>query len=210
MKKLFILTVLLAVLIIVSCSRDNSNDYGLSAYNAGNYSKAKNLASKGCRAKNGEACYLLANMYFSGTGTQADPVRASRLYIKSCDEGNGRACYILGKLYGQGKYVSKDDFQSEAYYRKANKILEKECSNNISESCLFLGLLYLYSNGVPRDVVKAVEIFNKSCSLNGLGCFTLYYIYNSGDFGIEKDSKLAEYYKNKACEFGNKSACEKK
>lgn len=206
-SRILLLFVFIISLLLISCKSEKT-DYGISAYYSGDYSTAERLASKGCRQKNGEACYILANMYFSGQGVQIDPLKAARLYIKSCDEGNGRACYILGRLYYKGKYVSKDDFQSDAYYRKSNKILIKECNNNNSESCLYSGFLYLHSYGVARDADRALSYFTKSCDLNNnVACYMLWYLYSKGSADIKKNIKLAEEYKEKACKAGYKSAC---
>ena len=120
-----------------------------------------------------------------GLSHHIDHVKAARYYIISCEIGNGRACYMMGKLYSESRIIPEDIDQSEAYYRKSNKILTKECNAGNPESCLYAGALYLYSRGVPHDTSKAVSFFEKSCKMDyASGCYTIGYLLNTGRYGI--------------------------
>lgn len=207
MKKFITAFLCLSAAFISSCSKENER-IGLEEYKKKDYVKAKVMAEKACGDKNAEACYILANIYFLGLSSGIDHVKAVRLYINSCDEGNGRACYILGKLYNQGKYVHKDDFQSEAYYRKSNKMLYNECEKKNPESCLYAGALYLYSLGVPHNAEKAIHFFGKACDLKyGAGCWTLGWLYEKERFNIPKNDMISSEYYEKACRFGYSEGC---
>ena len=143
-----------------------------------------------------------------GLSRQMDHVKAARYYIKSCEIGNGRACYMMGKLYSESRFIPEDMDQSEAYYRKSNKMLTKECDTGNPESCLYAGALYLYSKGVPHDTDKALNFFEKSCKMNyALGCYTIGYLLNTGKYDITKNINMANNYLNKACRLGYKEAC---
>ena len=115
MKKFLIVIILFSL--TAACNKNNQ-DYGLSAYQNRDYITAFALSEKGCSEKNGEACYILANIYYMGLSHQADHVKAARYYIKSCEIGNGRACYMMGKLYSESRIIPQAIDQSEAYYRK--------------------------------------------------------------------------------------------
>ncbi len=115
---------------------------------------------------------------------------------------------MMGKLYSESRIIPEDIDQSEAYYRKSNKILTKECNAGNPESCLYAGALYLYSRGVPHDTSKAVSFFEKSCKMDyASGCYTIGYLLNTGRYGIMKNHDMAHSYLNKACKLGYKEAC---
>ena len=115
---------MIILLLISACSK--AEDYGAKAFENKDYIKAYALSVKGCKDKNGEACYILANIYNGGLARQQDQLEAARYYIKACDIGNGRACYMVGKLYSKSNIVQQDKDQSESYFRKSNKILIKK------------------------------------------------------------------------------------
>ena len=119
MKKCILIIVLFSL--ISACNKNNQDD-GISAYKNKDYITAFALSEKGCREKNGEACYILANIYYMGLSHHIYHVKAARYYIISCEIGNGRACYMMGKLYSESRIIPEDIDQSEAYYRKSNKI----------------------------------------------------------------------------------------
>ena len=205
MKKCILIIVLFSL--ISACNKNNQDD-GISAYKNKDYITAFALSEKGCREKNGEACYILANIYYMGLSHHIDHVKAARYYIISCEIGNGRACYMMGKLYSESRIIPEDIDQSEAYYRKSNKILTKECNAGNPESCLYAGALYLYSRGVPHDTSKAVSFFEKSCKMDyASGCYTIGDLLNTGRYGIMKNHDMAHSYLNKACKLGYKEAC---
>lgn len=196
------------ITILASSCMNNNEDYGDKAYKNKDYTKALVLAGKGCKDKNGEACYMVANIYYMGLSHQIDHVQAARYYIKSCDIGNGRACYMLGKIYSDNVSIPQDIYQSGAYYRKSNKILIKECNSGNAESCLYAGALYLYGYGVAHDTNKAVSYFDKSCKLQfGAGCYTLGFLYSKGYDTIKEDKDLSNNFMNLACKYGYNDAC---
>ena len=58
------LAIFILLLVIFSgCSK--TEDYGLQAYAQKDYVNAFVLAEKGCKDKNGEACYILGNIYLT-------------------------------------------------------------------------------------------------------------------------------------------------
>lgn len=55
----------------------------------------------------------------------------------------------------------------------ANSELERKCNNGDARSCLVLGNLYRYEDGVMKDYNKAMEFFGKACDLGEQeGCDT--------------------------------------
>ena len=112
MKRCILIIVLFSL--ISACNKNNQDD-GISAYKNKDYITAFALSEKGCREKTGEACYILANIYYMGLSHHIDHVKAARYYIISCEIGNGRACYMMGKLYSESRIIPEDIDQSEAY-----------------------------------------------------------------------------------------------
>ena len=47
----------------------------------------------------------------------------------------------------------------------ANSELERQCNNGDAGSCLVLGNLYRYEDGVKQDYKKASEFYGKACGV---------------------------------------------
>lgn len=96
--------------------------------------------------------------------------------------------------------------------------LKEACDSNDAKSCTVLGVIYrdgedviMYRNaakGIKKDYSKATKYFSKACGLNdGNGCYSLAYLYYTGE-GIKKDSSKAKKYFKKSCNM-NSSGCDK-
>lgn len=168
----------------------------------------------------GNACYMLANIYFNPPSKETisnwdedmakkygkvekDIPKAIELYEKACKLGEDSACATLGKMYKDGKYLKQD-------YSKAFDYSQKAClSNRNSGGCQTLGNMYQYGDGVKQDFVKSAFYYQKACELSDRdSCFQLGEILLNGK-GIERDIRFALISYIKSCELANASACTK-
>lgn len=86
----------------------------------------------------------------------------------------------------------------------ANYGLERQCNNGNAWSCVDLGYLYNFGEGVKQDYKKASELFGKSCEMGyAVGCYNLgIYYYNRRDYNT-----AMEFY-GKACDLGEQKGCD--
>ena len=85
--------------------------------------------------------------------------------------------------------------------------IQQKCSAGDGNSCLDLGVMYYSGDGVPGDLRKAGELFEKSCNLGiGLGCYNRGINYFFGN-GVPIDIKKANYFFEKGCSLSYGDAC---
>ena len=87
---------------------------------AGDYGRALDLYASAADAGNAEAQNALANLYYVGLGTDADPRRAAELYLAAASQGHAGAQLNLGHLYQQGLGVSNDPIRAYGWYRMSD------------------------------------------------------------------------------------------
>ena len=81
-------------------------------------------------------------------------------YLKnSCENGNSKSCFNLALAYSNAyDQVRKDFTQATIFY-------EKGCALNEANSCLNLGVMYFYGEGVFEDLNKSKQFLEKACKL---------------------------------------------
>lgn len=73
--------------------------------------------------------------------------------------------------------------------------------------CSNLGDRYDDGEGVAKDQKKAVQLYDKACSMGiDVGCLRIGNRYYHGD-SVAKDHKKATQSYDKACSLGNDEAC---
>jgi hypothetical protein len=134
----------------------------------------------GCADADAKQCSQLGQDYASGNTIAMDQSKAGALFAKACDEGSGETCYKLGDTYRLGTGVAPDEAEATAWYTKAASIFEKNCNNHVffyESYCVYLGTMYTYGMGVPRDLAKAKDILKElkaACTDgDGLACVEL-------------------------------------
>ena len=94
---------------------------------------------------------------------------------------------------------------------RALGLYEQACEKESSGACNNAGLLYqngMKGSSVQKDIHKAIEMFEKSCSYGHRnGCFNLSTIYLIGKNGIEKDMRKALEFSLKSCHMMHPWAC---
>jgi len=71
---------------------------------------------------------------------------------QEAEQGDARAQYLLGSAYREGKGVLQDYKEAATWYRKA-------VDQDFVVAIKALALCYEYGRGVPKDQVKAVELY---------------------------------------------------
>lgn len=73
-------------------------------------------ATKGCAARDGNACLILGRMYATGTIATRDTAAAVRSYKQGCDLRSGAACHTLGVMHEKGTGVAVNAHEAGRYY----------------------------------------------------------------------------------------------
>lgn len=101
----------------------------------------------------------LANLYYSGLGTEKNLVEAARLYRKAADAGHSKAQVLLGNMYVFGEGVNKD-------YSEGAKLLHKAAEKNEPAAFFLLGYIYSEGLGVSKDFNESVKWHRKAAVIN--------------------------------------------
>lgn len=108
----------------------------------------------------------------------------------SYSKGNSYANVPLALLYIQGNGVKKD-------YKKALEILSLSQQDN-PNAIYHLSKIYFLQIDDIQDTKKGLELLKQSAQMGILAAQKkLYYMYENGIYGIEKDSLEAKYWKTK-------------
>jgi len=146
----------------------------------------KNSAKHG----NSVAKYRLGKLFLLGEDVPQDTGEALRWLNSASDDGYEYAQYLLGKLYAEGTVVEKDVFMALLYLERAAlennpyaaylagklRLTDEEnrdshravehfttaAENGNSYAEYMLGKMYLYGNGVEKDIDLALSYLNLS------------------------------------------------
>jgi len=156
----------------------------------------------------------LGLQYERGEGVLKDLRKAAEFFQKAADQGNADAQCNLGWLYENGWGVPKDFAKAEQLYRKAAdqgnrdaiaslKRLSKPAEPNQGDAATQFSLAVLYEHGlgVPKDLWKAADLYQKAAAQGHAGAQTvLGWLYEHGE-GVPKDLwKAADLYQKAAAQ----------
>jgi len=110
---------------------------------------------KSCNGNYATGCANLANAYYNGLGVTLDRAGAVQLYQRACDLSAVTACVDLGVVYRDGKVQAKNP----AY---AAKLFQRACDLSAA-ACASIASMYELGMGVPKDVPRAVSLYQRSC-----------------------------------------------
>jgi TPR repeat protein len=166
------------------------------------YTRAVELARKGCQAKVTASCVILGILYEQGQTIQPDMQAAARLYREACTQGNLRGCADLGNLYQAGQGVVQD-------YAQAGTLFQKACDGGEMVGCANLGKMAVLGLGAAQDPAKAISFFRKACEGGEAdGCYNLGVMVEDGD-GMAKDAAQSVTLFRRACDAGEMRGCNK-
>jgi hypothetical protein len=169
-----------------------------------------------CNAKEIQACFDLAQMYWEGRVTgrceegkgmtefrnalAIDKEQARASQQSACDAGNASGCFSLGLMYENGEGVVQDRAKAVATYQKA-------CEAGNANGCNNLGRMLEHGEGVAQNKAQAVALYQKACDAgNAWGCNNLGWMLERGESVAQDTAKAAVLYQ-KACDFGIALAC---
>ena len=122
--------------------------------------KAFELFEKSALANNKYGCANLAYMYDNGVYVKQDYTMAYKWYLKGAELGNENCMNMCGQYNLHGKGRDKD-------YKEAAKWYQMTITQNPKHSSAHcnLGYCYEFGYGVPLDLNKALELYQKSADL---------------------------------------------
>lgn len=164
---------------------------------------AKQYLNASAKEGNAIATYYLGLGHVSGKHFRKNKKVALKFFEKSAEMGYVSAYTKLGIAYSkEGKGFKTDLKKSFAYFSKA-------VENGDGEALAYLANCYLIGGGTGKDVEKAKQLIEESCSrgcINGMymkGCMLYSGIEYQADKtqGLELVTRAAEAGYNKACMF---------
>ncbi len=127
-----------------------------SAYDAGDYDKAKNLWQP--LAEKGEVCAQrgMGKLYSKGRGVDRDFTKAIEWYRPAAEKGDAESQYRLSVGYAYGLGVEKDEAKAMMWLRKAAENGQKRAQKSLAKGYED-GL-----HGLPRDPEQAKYWYDRS------------------------------------------------
>ena len=163
---------------------------------AGNQARAIEYHRKGCDAELSSSCARMGAYYAVGKGVRQNWQQAADFLEKACAEWPHFLCLNAGAAYFA--YVPDKKAHGVA-------LMEKSCNVVPGRSCVLVGQIYEIGDGVPEDLQRAAEWYEKICD-NPIGggdaCYHLGYLHEAGQ-GVPRDLTRAASLFEKAC--GEKS-----
>ena len=155
-----------------------------------------NSLENACSVGNAEACGQLAQRYEEGKGVKQSFKQASIYYKKACENGRARACAGFARTH-----MANARQESWQYAKKA-------CKQGIGNGCRYQAYILEQGNLRPKNLNAQIEkLLSKGCELkDSTSCLRL-----ANRFARhEKTVSISLKYLEKACEYGNKVACERR
>lgn len=166
---------------------------GFVKYSEKKYDEAVKIWGDLCDDKDMRSCVNIGFLYDNGLGVKADKNKAKKFYEKACFGEDWLGCKNLAITYFKNQNFSK-----------AAEIFAKGCELKDGFSCANLGYQYENGDGVVKDELKAIEFYKKGCIYeDGFACLNLGVSEANGN-NFNEAQKLFK----KACELGNKNACD--
>ena len=179
-----------------------SYEDGLSAFEAGDLSKAQEIWSELARQGDPLAEYGLGKLYETGgPGVPADPGRAAGYYSKAADKDIAAAKNNLALMHSQGRGVKQDS-------ERAAKLWHEAAQDGHIHAQYNLGLAYYRGEGVSRDEAVSGAWFLRAAE-GGLAeaQFAVGEMHRLG-VGLPKDEGVALTWFKRAREQGYVAASE--
>ena len=120
----------------------------MAAYEAKNYTGARELAEPCAKGGNPDCQFIMGRLFETGSGGPKDPGAAADWYRKAADAGLAKARYNLGALYYSGEGVPKDPRAAAEWFSKA-------AYQNHAGAQFNLAALYETGDGVPKSLSEA-------------------------------------------------------
>jgi hypothetical protein len=169
-----------------------------------------------CEGGGVDACIRVGESYETGGGRLLDLERAAQYYRKLCrlSGDDARGCNKASRLYRSTAWPGRDPAVAAQYSQRAcdrlrrDRVdLERLLAAAALDGCKDLARMYAHGEGVPRDLVRAAELFSKTCSvLDPEGCYEAGLLYRRGE-GVPIDAARAIALFKTACQVGEPRGC---
>ena len=160
---------------------------------AQNYTEAMNWYKKAAEQGNVYAMNNIGILYENGQGVAQNYIEAINWYKKAAEQGNVYAMNNIGILYENGQGVNRDYIEAMNWYKSA---AEKGGTN----ATFRIGYLYKEGKGVKKNYHEALQWFLRAYKMDQKDWkipYSIYVLYDSGGYGIEKDKRLAKEWQDK-------------
>lgn len=132
----------------------------------------------------------------NGCGHVKDLDEAALYYQKAADLGDENAIVDLARLHLNNEWPFRDPL-------KAQMLLTSLADKNNVQAQFYLGVMYHFGQGVPRDIEKAIKFYELAASQdNCVALHNLSHIYSLG-IGVQKDELKAFEYIKRAANLGS-------
>jgi TPR repeat protein len=157
--------------------------------------RAARYADRACEAGTLSACVDAGIAYRKGNGVPLDLDRARDRFERACARDDAQGCFYLGLLYDNGEGVRADATRARQLYLRS-------CDGKEPSACNNLGLML-----ERDDPTEAARYYDRGCAARGgLACKNLADLYAKGK-GVPEDAQKAIALRQRACEYGERSAC---
>ncbi|MBQ1330466.1 MAG: sel1 repeat family protein, partial [Desulfovibrio sp.] len=113
----------------------------VSAYNRGEYAKARTLAAPLAEAGNPEAMLVMGRLADNGVGQPQDPAEAARWYRKAADAGSAEGMLRMAYCCRTGSGMPKDEGQWLSWTEKAAQAGNAEAQLNLANQLMRGGIV---------------------------------------------------------------------
>jgi len=166
----------------------------------GNLEQARELFRQSCESGIGGSCAVLAILFQSGEGGEADNEQACQLFQKSCTMGFAQACFVVAGIFEGDLCGPPDLAHAKALYTIA-------CNTGLLEACVDLAEFYERGIGGKVDLEKARNLYSEACfGQERDGCTHYARILLSG-MGDEADIKTAIKLIEQGCADSDAKSC---
>ncbi len=146
---------------------------------------------------------FLGECLLLGKGVPKDPIRAIELLTAASEFGEPRAMDLLAGIYRKGVpgLVLPNSAESLRLYSRAAELGNLDSLGN-------LGVLYINGEGVPKDQVKAANLFREGADKGSPLCMYFYAMCLEGGVGVTANRPSAVDWYLRAAKAGNASAAD--
>lgn len=182
------------------------------------YSRMLALSQAACDRGEADECMRVAALStessrgirdFFDEKRRSDSLRKAVVLQQSrCDRGEWRGCGEIAKLYALGWGVPIDRAKSDAFFKKQNDGLEKQCDGmGEKESCLTLGMAYIdgapSKNPLLKNASLGERFLRKACKANSMeACGAL-----AADGELSVSARERAEFRVKSCDLGSDFWC---
>ena len=171
---------------------------------------------KAATGGNGVAAEELASHYYDGKGAPQDYLQAALWWRKAAEIDYPDAELNLGLMYYNGDGVAQDFGEAARWFEKAAVLRlgntsaaeweRKVANDTTARAAYFLGRIYAYGQGVPRNITESLNWFTKASDLGSVDAENELGLLYTGIGGFPRDDSSSATWYRKAADHGDAQA----